>query len=73
MMVHCRVKSPEAWANYVFIIENGGRFNPYMKRNWFGFRARFLVKPIIEPDFVVDIPDEDILTGIENGRYFKQT
>jgi len=48
MMVHCRHRNEAAWIDYIMLIEMGGRFEPYLKRNWFGLKARFLDNQVIK-------------------------
>jgi hypothetical protein len=44
MALHCRFKAPEAWVLYRQAICCGVRFAPFLKRNWFGFRAQHLIR-----------------------------
>jgi len=59
MMVHCRHRNEGAWIDYVMLIEMGGRFSPYMKRNWFGFKSRFLDSKVIQADEYFETPEVD--------------
>jgi hypothetical protein len=42
MMLHNRLNAPEAWERYKAAIVAGTRFQPFLTRNWYGFRAQHL-------------------------------
>src|SRR5713101_2248752 len=43
MMLHNRLRVPEAWERYKAEIAAGVVFKPFFVRNWYGFRAQHLI------------------------------
>jgi len=44
MILHNRLRAPEAWARYKAEIAGGVVFKPFLVRNWYGFRAQHLLR-----------------------------
>lgn len=42
MMVHCRHRNRNAWQQYKDVVADGGRYPPFMTRNWPAFMQEFL-------------------------------
>lgn len=66
MALHCRFKAPEAWILYRRAICCGVRFKPFLKRNWFGFRAEHLIR--FSPETLDGLgPQRDDVLGENTG------
>lgn len=66
LMLHCRVDNPAAWDRYRAAVRAGATFAPFLTRNWYVFRARFLAAADLpEPWRMRTPPDRLVLDEIE--------